>query len=163
MEYVSKLTVLLNNNQQFGTSVNRDFGDVRRRVGLLKEIKTDWYPSLMKTHQVHNGFIPNYQTAAEIEAGHFSMYNGGDAAGAAITVHQQAESHSDWIQQCKYLNILNTGKIYNGLENFCTLETEGQGILESTSMFPGIITDFTFIVQIKGIYEIQDRLKIQMR
>ena len=36
---------------------------------------------------------------------------------------------------------------------FCTLKTEGQGILEATNMFPGIITSLTGIIQIKSIFQ----------
>ena len=103
---VSKQTWMINNNQQFGTAVNRDYSDVSRRVRLLKEIRTDWYGSLMRLYD-----------------------------------------------QAKYLNSKSGGRILDGLENFCTLETEGQGILESTNMFPGILTSLTGIIQIKPIFE----------
>ena len=88
----------------------------------------------MRLYTSHNGFIPNYQTFTENTAGNFDLFDHPphDAANPAYpTSKNQAESRDDWSQQAKHLNMLSSGKILIGLENFLYIENRRTGHFRS--------------------------------
>ena len=152
---VKTFTATINNQPQFGTMQNRDHAMIERRLRLLQNLDSDWYSSIMRIHASKNGFLPCHQTEGENRIGRSGIY--ADAASGTVRTAFAAlgdPSHTKWSDLVKYLIHKDTKALLSGKENDCRVETESEGILGATCMYPGIISSFQATLDFKGIYEL---------
>ena len=150
---IKKTTVIINNQPQFGTMQNRDHAIIARRLHLLQGLHSHWDNSIKRTHAAKNGFLPNHQTLAENRAGKSGIYADVAAAGPRVAFAQCPTSRDGWAAEVKHLVKVDTEELLEGRENFCRVETESEGIMGASCMYPGIMTNFQMILELKAMYE----------
>ena len=163
---IKKTTFIINNQPQFGTMLNRDHEIIARRLRLLQLIRSDWVSSIKRLHACKNGFLPNHQTKADNRAGKSGIY--ADVAGAAgvaaprVAFADCPPSTTVWADEVKHLVKDDTASLLATVaagvagpapENFFRVESESEGIMGASCMYPGIITNFQCVLDFKSIYE----------
>ena len=150
---LKKTTVIINNQPQFGTMQNRDHGIIVRRLRLLQKLHSDWNNSMKRLHTAKNGFLPNHQTLEENREGRSGIYADVAAAGPRLAFADCPTSRSNWVNEVKHLLRIDTESLLEGRENFFRVETESEGIMGGSYMYPGIMTDFQIIFEFKSMFE----------
>ena len=159
---IKKTTFIINNQPQFGTMLNRDHEIIARRLRLLQLIRSDWVSSIKRLHACKNGFLPNHQTKADNRIGKSGIYADIAAAGDRTAFADCPPSTTVWADEVKHLVKDDTasllapvahGVVGAAPENFFRVESESEGIMGASCMYPGIITNFQCVLDFKSIYE----------
>ena len=137
---VRKLETIINNKTQYRTSVIRDYGPETCRLDILRGIGST-VDDLERAYKKYNGFVPNAQTYAENVAGTFQAYTVAGDFITGITDYKPTVRES-MTNYCLALQERNISKLVEGKEVFNILETEKEGILGATKLYPGVITEF---------------------
>ena len=137
---VRKLEPTINNKTRYGTSVNREYGSEKRRLDILRGIAST-YDDLERAYKKYNGFVPNAQTYAVNVAGTFQAYTEAGYVITGITDHKPTMRES-MTNYCLALQEKNIRMLVEGKKVFNILETEKEGILGATKLYPGVITEF---------------------
>ena len=139
---VRKLETIINNKTQYGTSVNRDYGPEKRRLDILRGIGST-YDDLERAYKKYNGFVPNAQTYAKNVACTFQAYTEAGDVITGVADHKPTMRES-MTNYCLALQERNIRKLVEGKEVFNILETEKEGILGATKLYPEVITEFFY-------------------
>ena len=147
---IRKVDVIINNKMQFGSSVNRDYGPEKHWMDILRGIGPT-FDDLGTKYNRYNGFIPNVQTHAANVAGNFNAYTESEAhVITGVTAHTK-DMRDSTTNYCLALRTIR--KTLEGKEVFNMVETENEGILGATKLFPGFIAEFALIVHYMPILE----------